>query len=171
MDSKKIEALLEKYWNCETSLEEEQQLKSYFRGREIPEQLKETAVLFQYFDDHKKKDLTDSDFDNEVLAKVKTPKQGKVMKLVYNSMRIAAGIAVLVVAVFLVRNEIRKTTPVPVAMEEDTITDPKLAFEETKKALLMISKSFGSAQNKAKKINMFNEAQKSIQKEEDKTKL
>jgi hypothetical protein len=174
MDSKKINALLEKYWNCETSLEEEQQLKAYFRGKEIPEQLKETAVLFQYFDDHKKKDLTDSTFDHEVLKKVKTP-QGKIMKLMYNSMRIAAGIAVLVVAFFLVRNEIRKTSPPPVA-QEDTIDDPKLAFEETKKALLMISKSFGSAQNKAKKINMFNEAQKSIQKDEeeaeqDKTKL
>jgi hypothetical protein len=168
MDSKKINALLEKYWNCETSLEEEQQLKAYFRGKEIPEQLRETAFLFHYFDDHKKKDLTDSGFDNEVLTKVKTPKHGKVRKLIYNSMRIAAGIAVLVVATFLVRNEIRKTNPVAV---EDTYDDPKLAFEETKKALQMISKSFGSAQDKAKKINMFNEAQKSIQKEQDKTKL
>ena len=169
MDSKNINALLEKYWNCETSLEEEQQLKEYFRGKQIPEQLKETAVLFQYFDEHKKKDLTDSGFDREVLAKVKTPKQGKVVKLLYNSMRIAAGIAVLVVATFLVRNEIRKGNPVPA---EDTYDDPKIAFEETKKALQMISKSFGSAQDKAKKINMFNEAQKSIQKEEEpKTKL
>ena len=169
MDSKNINALLEKYWNCETSLEEEQQLKEYFRGKQIPEQLKETAVLFQYFDEHKKKDLTDSGFDHEVLAKVKGPKQGKVVKLLYNSMRIAAGIAVLVVATFLVRNEIRKGNPVPV---EDTYDDPKIAFEETKKALQMISKSFGSAQDKARKINMFNEAQKSIQKEEEpKTKL
>jgi hypothetical protein len=166
MDSKNINALLEKYWNCETSLEEEQQLKEYFRGREIPEQLRETAVLFQYFDEHKKKDLTDSGFDQEVLTKVKTPKQGKVVKLLYNSMRIAAGIAVLVIATFLVRNEIRKTSPAPIATE-DTYEDPKLAFEETKKALMMISKSFGSAQDKAKKINMFNEAQKSIQKQED----
>ncbi|HEY0744143.1 MAG TPA: hypothetical protein VGD40_21905 [Chryseosolibacter sp.] len=163
MDSKNINALLEKYWNCETSLEEEQQLKAYFRGKEIPEQLKETAVLFQYFDEHKKKDLTDVGFDREVLQKVKAPKDGKVRKLFYNSMRIAAGIAVLVVATFLVRNEVRQSNPAPV---EDTYDDPKLAFEETKKALQMISKSFGSAQDKAKKINMFNEAQKSIQKEE-----
>jgi hypothetical protein len=169
MDSKNINALLEKYWNCETSLEEEQQLKEYFRGKEIPEQLRETAVLFQYFAEHKKKDLTDSGFDHEVLAKVKTPRQGKVVKLIYNSMRIAAGIAVLVIATFLVRNEIRKTSPAPIA--EDTYEDPKLAFEETKKALMMISKSFGSAHDKAKKINMFNEAQKSVQKEETKSKL
>jgi hypothetical protein len=164
MDSKNIQALLEKYWNCETSLEEEQQLKAYFRGQEIPEQLKETAALFQYFDEHKKKDLQDSSFDHEVLKKVKAPKQGKVVSIFYNSMKIAAGIAVLIVATFLVRNEIRETSPVAVA---DTYDDPKLAFEETKKALMMISKSFGNAQDKAKKINMFNEAQKSIQKSED----
>jgi hypothetical protein len=169
MDSKNIQALLEKYWNCETSLEEEQQLKDYFRGREIPEQLKETAALFQYFDDHKKKALKDSSFDREVLKKVKSSKDGKVVSIFYNSLKIAAGIAVLVVATFLVRNEVRKSTPVAVV---DTYDDPKIAFEETKKALMMISKSFGNAQDKAKKINMFNEAQKSIQKtEDDKKKL
>ncbi len=167
MDSKNINALLEKYWNCETSLEEEQQLKAYFRGKEIPEQLKETAVLFQYFDEHKKKNLNDSGFDQEVLSRVKSPKQGKVTRLMYNTMRIAAGIAVLVIATVLVRNEIRKTNPVAV---EDTYDDPKLAFEETKKALMMISKSFGTAQDKAKKINMFNEAQKSVQKDDEDTK-
>ena len=36
MDSKHIEQLLEKYWSCETSLEEEKQLREYFRGEDIP---------------------------------------------------------------------------------------------------------------------------------------
>ena len=52
----------------------------------------------------------------------------------------------------------------------DTYDDPKLAFEETKKALMMISKSFGTAEEQAKKINMFNEAQEEIQKKKE-TKL
>ena len=38
MDSKQLEQLLEKYWNCETSLEEEKQLREHFRG-EVPENL------------------------------------------------------------------------------------------------------------------------------------
>ena len=54
MDSKQIEQLLEKYWNTETSLEEEQQLRDFFRGESIPEALKETAELFRYFDHQKK---------------------------------------------------------------------------------------------------------------------
>jgi hypothetical protein len=78
-------------------------------------------------------------------------------------MRIAAGVAVVMMAVWFVRKEVRQTTPQQVV---DTYDDPQLAFEETKKALLMISKSFGKAENQAKKINMFNEAQEEIQKKE-----
>jgi len=78
-------------------------------------------------------------------------------------MRIAAGLAVLLMAVWFVRNEVRESTPQEVV---DTYDDPQLAFEETKKALLMISKSFGTAEEQAKKINMFNEAQEEIQKKQ-----
>ena len=147
MDSNRIEELLIKYWECETSLEEEQQLKEYFRGGNIPEHMKETAALFRYFEAHKKKSLTDSSFDGQVMNSVKA--KGKMVKLFYNSMRIAAGVSVLVVATWFVRKEIRQSTPQAVV---DTYDDPKLAFEETKKALMMISKSFGRAETEAKKI-------------------
>lgn len=168
MDSDKIDELLNKYWNCETSLEEEQQLQAYFQEGNIPEQLMETAALFRYFDEHKKKTLMDVSFDRQVMKKVKAPKKGKMATLVYNTMRIAAGIVVLMVAVWLVRMEVRKSTPQEMV---DTYNDPKLAFEETKKALMMISKSFGTAEEQAKKINLFNEAQEEIRKEETKTEL
>jgi len=164
MDSNRIEELLSKYWNCETSLEEEQQLREYFKGGDIPEQWKETAALFRYFEENKKKTLNDVAFDAAILQNVQPQKKGKLVKLFYNSMRIAAGIAVLVMAVWFVRKEVRVTTPQEVV---DTYDDPQLAFEETKKALLMISKSFGTAESQAKKLNMFNEAQEEIQKKDN----
>ena len=163
MDSNRIENLLSKYWNCETSLEEEQQLREYFKGGDIPEQWKETAALFRYFEENKKKTLNDVAFDAAIMQNVEPQKKGKLVKLFYNSMRIAAGIAVLVMAVWFVRKEVRDTTPQVVV---DTYDDPQLAFEETKKALLMISKSFGTAESQAKKLNMFNEAQEEIQKKD-----
>jgi hypothetical protein len=87
--------------------------------------------------------------------------KGKTRSLFYNAMRIAAGIAVLVVAGWFVHNEVRPDTT---TADVDTYNDPKLAFEETKKALLMISSSFGKAEEQAKKINLFNEAQQEIKK-------
>jgi hypothetical protein len=164
MDSNKIDELLIKYWNCETSLEEEQQLREYFRGESVPEQWKETATLFRYFEERKKKTLNDVSFDREVLEKVKAPK-GKMVKLVQNTLRIAAGVAVLMVAIWFVRNEIRNDSVAQNPGQiKDTYNDPKLALEETKKAFLMISKSFGTAEEQAKKINIFNEAQEEVQK-------
>jgi hypothetical protein len=169
MDSKKLNELLEKYWACESSLEEEQQLHEYFRTNTVPGYLKETAELFHYFDENKKKSVDDLAFDEEVLEKVKsgtsteTPKKSKMVRLVYNSMRIAAGVTVVMVATWFIRTEIRKTTPQAMV---DTYDDPKLAFEETKKALLMISKSFGRAETETKKIDLFNKATDEVKKKE-----
>ena len=44
MDYKYIEQLLERYWQCETSLEEESELRAFFSEGEIP------AHLLQYRD-------------------------------------------------------------------------------------------------------------------------
>jgi hypothetical protein len=168
MDSNRIDELLNKYWNCETSLEEEQELRQYFRGSQVPEQWKETASLFRYFEESKKKSLDDQPFDPRLLEKITVQQKGKGARLLYSSMRIAAGIAVLMIAVWFVRKEVRTSTPQEIV---DTYDDPKLAFEETKKALMMISKSFGQAEEQAKKINLFNEAKEEIQKDKKETNL
>lgn len=167
MDSKHAQELLQKYWNCETSLEEEHQLREYFRSEEIPEPLKDTASLFNYFEAQKQK-AVDTHFEESVITQLKHPeKRGKMVQLMNNSMRIAAGVAVLLVAVYFVREEIRKNDTVAM---EDTYDDPKQALEETKKALMMISKGFGRAEQQAKKINLLNEAQDKIQSKSTETK-
>ncbi|HTE31544.1 MAG TPA: hypothetical protein VK666_14280 [Chryseolinea sp.] len=162
MDSDNLQKILQRYWSGDTTLEEEAQLREYFNGNNVPEELKETAALFRYFRENKKKSLSDISFDRVVIDKIHSHpvKRGKVVGLLYNATRIAAGVAVVMVATWFIRNEVRKTTPQDVV---DTYDDPKLAFEETKKALMMISKSFGTAQSQTKKINMFNEAQEEIQ--------
>ena len=161
MDSKQIEQLLEKYWNTETSLEEEQQLRDFFRSENIPEPLKETAELFRYFDQQKKVQLSESSFDGDVVRKINaTRPAAKTVKMYYNYARIAAGIVVVVAATYFVGQEVRKSYPAEVT---DTYSDPKLAFEETKKALMMLSKGFGKARHETEKIKMFNEAEQKIQ--------
>lgn len=162
MDSKEIGQLLEKYWNCETSLEEEQVLRSYFNGPNVPEQLKETAELFKFFEGERLRAL-DGEFDNQVMRSVKkTERKTKVVSMVRWAQvaRIAAGLAVVVIAGYFVRNEIMKSEQQ--AQVVDTFSDPKEALEETKKALMLISKSFGKAKAGAGKINMINEAEQKI---------
>lgn len=168
MDSKEINELLARYWNCETSLSEEQQLREYFKTDDIPVELRDTGALFRYFEENKKKSLQDISFDKRLLEKTESVGKGRMRRLFYNSMRIAAGLVVVMMAIWFIRNEVRQSTPQEIV---DTYDDPKLAFEETKKALMMISKSFGTAEEQAKKLNMFNEAQEEIQKKKEETKL
>lgn len=72
MDYKYIEQLLERYWDCETSLEEEQILRSFFRQKEVPAHLRRYQHLFAYQDAEKEKGLGD-DFDARILAQVERP--------------------------------------------------------------------------------------------------
>lgn len=163
-----IEKLLEKYWACETSLEEEAKLKEFFQGADIPPEWKDVTALFQYFDSQKNRTLDDRGFNSSLRSKLAVNGKngkGKVVNMAFRYSKIAAGLVVLVAASFLVRQEIRKSYPVEVA---DTYTDPELAFMETKKALMMISKSFGKAQHEAGKIRVFNEAEEVVQKPNDK---
>ncbi len=162
MDSKQLEQLLEKYWNCETSLEEEKQLREYFRGS-VPENLKDTADLFRYFEAQQSYSVEGTDFDAVVRKKIKQQQpQGKSVSMVFNFARIAAGLLVVITATYFVRQEVRKAYPPEIV---DTYSDPKLALEETKKALMIISKGFNKAQREAGKIKVFNEAEEKLQKQ------
>ncbi|MBX7127409.1 MAG: hypothetical protein K1X47_17065 [Cyclobacteriaceae bacterium] len=157
MESKHIEDLLARYWNCETSLEEEQTLRDYFSSGNVPESLRETADLFLYFESEKKQ-KPDESFDKAVTKASNQRREGKIISLLQLT-RIAAGILVVVGAGYFVRQEVRKAFP---PTPEDTYTDPKVAFEETKKALMMISKGFNKAQREAGQIRMFNDAQERV---------
>ncbi|MBX2896517.1 MAG: hypothetical protein KF763_13805 [Cyclobacteriaceae bacterium] len=158
MDSKQIEQLLEKYWNCETSLEQERMLREYFRGQ-VPENLNEVAGLFRYFESQQQKEIAGSDFDAQVKQQIRQQRpKGKVINLAF-ALRIAAGLVVVLVATYFVRLEVRKSYSSEVA---DTYSDPQLALEETKKALMMLSKGFNKAQKEAGKLKVFNEAEQKI---------
>lgn len=159
MDSR-IEQLIEKYWKCETSVEEENEIKEFFSNREVSDEWKETASLFRYFEFQKKQSVDEVGFNRKFKSLASQEKKGKVVSMFFTVSKIAAGILVLVAATYMVRQEIRKSYPTEIV---DTYSDPELAFEETKKALMMISKGFGKAKLEAGKMKVFNEAEQAIQ--------
>ncbi len=72
MDSKYIEQLLERYWQCETSLEEEAELRAFFSGSDVPKHLLRYKDLFVYQQLQQEVHLGE-DFDARVLAEVEVP--------------------------------------------------------------------------------------------------
>ena len=55
MDIKQLQLLIEKYHNCETSVEEENQLKEYFMKDSIPVEFADQKKYFQYLVKEKSK--------------------------------------------------------------------------------------------------------------------
>lgn len=72
MDFKRIEQMLERYWQCETSLKEEAQLRAFFNSDNVPAHLLRYKELFVYQQLQQDEHLGE-DFDARVLARVEAP--------------------------------------------------------------------------------------------------
>ena len=80
MESRVVEQLLERYFEGETSLQEEQQLKAYFQQETIAEQLEAYRPLFVFFSESKQEQL-DISFDQKILAQIAVEKPAKIRRL------------------------------------------------------------------------------------------
>ncbi|MBQ8501558.1 MAG: hypothetical protein IJ494_04510 [Bacteroides sp.] len=69
MDFKDVEQLLERYWQCETTVEEEAALRSFFCGSTVPAHLLCYKELFVYLQQQQEVGLGE-DFDARVLAAI-----------------------------------------------------------------------------------------------------
>jgi hypothetical protein len=170
MDSKNIDQLLEKYWSCETTLEEEEVLRAYYRDH--PEEGRESGILFQYFNEEKKKQLPITEeelFENlpeEVVMEAskvnETPAGGHYLPWVGTLTKLAAVLVVLLgVTFYLNREQVKEETLT--LLETDTYEDTQKAYEETVKALNLISKHLNAGKAQTMKLAKFNEAEKAVQ--------
>ena len=91
MDYKYIEQLMERYWNAETTLEEESILRTFFRQENIPAEMEPMRALFA---DEASHQTLDDDFDARMLQMVNeegAPKSIKALPL----FRAAAVVAII----------------------------------------------------------------------------
>ena len=80
MDYKYIEQLLQRYWLCETTAEEETILRTFFSQSHIPTELAGYRDLFVYEQAEAKTQTLGADFDERLMAIVEnTPQTAKVV--------------------------------------------------------------------------------------------
>ncbi|BDS12028.1 hypothetical protein [Aureispira anguillae] len=146
MDYNQIKILLNKYWEGETSLEEEQLLKAYFNGDSVANDLVPFQPLFAYLEKEKKRTSTQ--------PFIPPTSTNRVHSLWGNWLAIAASI-VLVVAISWLTYHNSKITNPSLAKDEsdlakDTYRDPQIAYKEAKAALMLISKGLNKGLEKTK---------------------
>lgn len=70
MDYKYIEQLLERYWDCETTNEEESILRTFFSQKDVPARLLKYRSLFEYQNQAADDSPLGDEFDKKVLASI-----------------------------------------------------------------------------------------------------
>lgn len=123
MELDKIEILLEKYFDGETTIAEENELKIYFSSSDVAQHLEHYQGMFGYFSAAK-----EQKFEQELPLKTKA--RNKVAWL-----SVAATIVILL-GMFTFFNQ-----NISQSQDLGTYDDPEKAFQETQKALNLLSKN------------------------------
>lgn len=100
MDYKYIEQLLERYWNCQTTLEEERILRSFFSQEDVPAQLLQYKDLFDC-EKEIAEDKLGEDFDAKMMQMIELPKVVRLSRLTFKQRIMPLIKAVAVVAVIV----------------------------------------------------------------------
>ena len=99
MDYKYIEQLLERYFQCETTLKEEEILRSFFSQEDVPVWLTKYQTLFTY--EAQKEQLLDKDFDERILTMIEQGEPVKARVVTFTQRLMPLLKAAAVVAVIL----------------------------------------------------------------------
>jgi hypothetical protein len=166
MDLNRVDILLERYWNCASTVEEEEELKALFNANEVPEELKSSAALFKYFELQRQATL-DEKFTEEIVEKINLQHSTPVIKMnsnFRNFMKVAAAILVILAASFIFRMEYWQGEKPTMLLVEDTFKTPEEAYAETKKAFMLIAEKMNTGRREAQKIGLLNQAENKIKK-------
>ena len=131
MNTREIEILLDKYFEGESTLNDEKVLKDFFSSGNVPEHLKEYIGIFGYFEIEKQVKL-DPDFEEKILDKLTSGNQIPF----YQNRRFwyyFTGIAASLLFVFTIIYESNFTK------NRYTQQEKQLAYNQTKHALAYVS--------------------------------
>lgn len=150
MDYKYIEQLMERYFNCETSLQEEQILRSFFQQEEIPAELLPYRDLFRYEEEEVMEEKLGDDFDARILAMVEQPTvKAKPIPLrtrLYPFFKAAAAIAI----VLTVGNAAQHSFSSEDNDFQQSNVQPEMGYQQSTSALEMTAEELSSPATKTK---------------------
>ncbi len=129
MEKDRINELLNRYWEGETTIEEEKHLRGYFNGSDVDAELSLYTPLFKAFTDEAQVTL-----NRQIPSPVPVPKV-RVLSL-RKLLQVAAVFLLFGTLFYLLEMRPQRADEMAYA---DTFDDPNEAYAEVKKALLMIS--------------------------------
>ncbi len=146
MKFENIDQLLEKYWEGETNLQEEKELRAYFNANNIAERHKESASIFQFYKSESLIKMPEIKSESNKVVQLKTAR-----KKPFYFYRIAA-IGLVMLASIIGINKVTQVAQ-STNYQITEVEDPKQALLITKHALALVKSKINTA-NSAIKENV-----------------
>lgn len=162
MEYNKIRELLEKYWEGETSLEDEEMLRSFYAvdHNDLPADLLEAQPLFRYFREEANLELPALPAMETVIAQLSPVIKQKPWD---HWMKYAAIFLIAIGLGYAGRQYQEKQHRIDVILaQKDTYEDPQQAFAATQKALRLLARNLNKGTSQVQKLSYFNEATEKI---------
>ncbi|HBE41976.1 MAG TPA: hypothetical protein DDW27_12360 [Bacteroidales bacterium] len=134
MKEDKLKELLDKYYDGNSSPEEEQELKDFFSGDVIFPGYDAEKEIFRYYSSSEQIPVPSTDFDNRILNtidKLEVIKRKNIFRKGYITILSAAATILIMIAAWFITTYDREP--------EDTFSDPVIAYAETMKILNNVS--------------------------------
>jgi len=143
----RIENLIDKYFEGETSIAEENELKVYFSSTDVAQHLKQYQTIFGYFSQAKEQQFTQE-------IPLQTRKRNVVLWL-----SIAASVVVMLgVGTMMYFNNDKEEQFVACSPEDN----PELALQQTEKAFALVSEHLNTGIESVSYINEYEQSKNRI---------
>ncbi len=137
----KVRKMLERFYQGETTLEEEKALQDYFSSTTVPEELLPDRELFETFGSADESIAVPRDLNKKILDTIDRVERKEVRTRrisIYSLSGLAAGLlALIAVYVFFLRTD--DAVNYASFQDTDTYEDPMEAYEEAKRTLAYVS--------------------------------
>ena len=167
MEKQEIKILLEKYYDGNTSKEEDNILFEYFSNKTVDSEFSSDKEYFSFLKNEKIisssiNDLSDQIWNNiEDYEKNISHKILKYSKLYKFTLAVAASLIIVMISITIFKHDlIFKKNQIQYT---DTYDNPELAYMEAKKALLFVSEKFNKGTNHIKNLDTFEKGTKDLQ--------
>jgi hypothetical protein len=152
MNEEELKRLIEKYYNGESTEEEESSLRDYFRNDNIPEGYEAEKLIFSYYNESDGVPEPSLDFESRILAGIDASEKErgsrKMKKYLLPLLSTAAGLLILAGSYFFFIHK---------AESMDTFKDPEIAYTETIKILLNVSSQLNRGAQVLEPVGKINE--------------
>lgn len=158
MDLRTVKVLLAKYEQGETTIAEEKALKEFFRNEDVPAELQHEKMMFGFFDDAQNEGTEKiyHDIPNENNITISATKRTFSFRTRYGKISAMAAALVLLIGIGII---LKQDAGFGNKNKYGTYNDPKIAYAQTKNALMLISGKLNKGSRNLTKLSKLYEAQ------------